>query len=173
MAAATCQAQAGTGASVTWANAEGGCTFNLADNITSTTPIAIPTATGTVFSWTKNLVIAVTVTGTTAITNRTIKMSTTTSTGLALWYKDVAVASYAQSATGNRPASSGSNGATPAGYTSMTTSAVQFDNTSHVTSASGPNGDQAVCVLGVDFSYVGGPGSAIALPSVILGYDEA
>ena len=173
MGAATCQAQAGTGASVSWANAEGGVTFNLADNITSTTPISIPTATGTVFSWIKNLVLSVTVTGTTSITNRTIKMSTSTSTGLALWYKAVAVASYAQAASGNRPTSSGSNGATPSGYTSMTTSAVQYDNTSVATSGSGPNGSMAVCVLGVDFSYVGGPGSAISLPSIVIGYDEA
>src|SRR5882672_12381978 len=146
MGAATCQAQIGTGASVSWANVETGCTFNLADSATSTTPVAIPTATGTNFSWLKNLVIAVTVTGTTAITNRTVKMGSSPSTGLALFWKDVAVASYVQAATGNRPTASGSNGATPAGYTAMTTSAVQYDNTSHVTSASGPNGDMAVCV---------------------------
>ncbi len=174
MGAATCQGQAGTGSSVSWANAEGGVTFNLADSITSTTtPIAVPTATGTNFSWIKNLVIAVTVTGTTAITNRTIKMGSSPSTGLALFWKDVAVASYAQAASGNRPSASGSNGATPAGYTAMTTSAVQYDNTSHATSGSGPNGDIAVCVIGVDFSYTGGAGTAIALPSIILSYDEA
>jgi len=158
---------------VSWANAETGIVFNLVDTQTGTTPVAIPTATGTVFSWIKNLVIAVTVTGTTAITNRTIKMSTTTATGLALWYKAVAVASYVQAASGNRPSSSGSNGATPAGYTSMTTSAVQYDNTSVATSGSGPNGSMAVCVLGVDNLYVGGAGSAIALPSIVLSYDEA
>ena len=174
MGAATAQGQAGTGGSVSWANAEGGVTFNLADSITSTTtPIAIPTATGTNFSWLKNLVIAVTVTGTTSFTNRTIKMSTTTSTGLAMWYKAVAVASYAQAASGNRPTASGSNGATPAGYTSMTTSAVQYDNTSVASSGSGPNGSMAVCVIGVDNLYVGGAGTAIALPSIVLSYDEA
>ena len=173
MAAATCQAQIGTGSSVSWASAEGGITWNLADSATSTTPISIPTATGTVFSWIKNLVLSVTVTGTTAITNRTIKMSTSTSTGLALWYKAVAVASYAQAASGNRPSSSGSNGATPSGYTAMTTSAVQYDNTSVATSGSGPNGSMAVAVLGVDFSYAGGPGSNVSTPSVIVGYDEA
>lgn len=173
MSSATCQAQAGTGSSVSWANAEGGVTWNLADSITSTTPIAIPTATGTVFSWIKNLVIAVTVAGTTAITNRTVKMGSSPSTGLNLWWKDVAVASYAQAASGNRPASSGSNGATPTGYTSMTTSTQQWDNTSHATSSTGPNGDMVVIVLGVDFSYVGGAGNAIALPNVVLSYDEA
>lgn len=173
MGAATVQAQIGTGASVSWANVETGVTMNLADSATSTTPISIPTATGTNFSWIKNFALAVTATGTTNMTNRTVKMGSSPSTGLNLWWKDVAQASYAQAASGNRPASSGSNGATPTGYTSMTTSAQQWDNTSHATSSTGPNGDMVVCVLGVDFSYVGGAGSAVSLPSIILSYDEA
>jgi hypothetical protein len=173
MAAATVQGQAGTGASVSWANAETGVTFNLADSITATTPIAIPTTTGTNFSWLKNLVTAVTVAGTTTMSNRTVKMGSSPSTGLALFWKAVAVASYAQAASGNRPASSGSNGATPVGYTLMTTSAVQYDNTSVATSSTGPNGSMAVCVLGVDNTYVGGAGTAIALPNIVLSYDEA
>lgn len=173
MGAATCQAQAGTGSSVSWANAEGGVTFNLADSITSTTPISIPTTTGTNFSWIKNLAIAVTVTGTTNMSNRTVKMGSSPATGLALWWKDVAQASYAQAASGNRPASSGSNGATPTGYTSMTTSTQQWDNTSHATSSTGPNGDMVVCVLGVDNTYTGGAGSAASLPNIVLQYDEA
>jgi hypothetical protein len=174
MSAATVQAQLGTGASVSYANAEGGIVFNLADSGSdTTTPIAVPTATGTVFSWIKNLVLNVTATGTTAMTNRTIKMGSSPSTGLGLFFKDVAQASYAQAASGNRPASSGSNGATPAGYTAMTTSAQQWDNTSHVTSSTGANGDLVVVVLSVDNSYVGGPGTSIALPSIIMAYDEA
>lgn len=174
MGAATVQAQLGTGSSVSYANAEGGITFNLADSATdTTTPISIPTSTGTVFSWIKNLVLAVTGTGTTAITNRRVNQSGSTSTGLALFWKDVATASYAQAASGNRPTSSGSNGATPSGYTAMTTSPAQWDNTSHVTSGSGANGDLCVVVLGVDNTYSGGPGSAISLPSIVLTYDEA
>jgi len=173
MGAATCQAQIGTGSSVSWANAETGAKFNLEDTLAGTTAIAIPTTTGTNFSWIKNFAIAVTVTGTTNMTNRTVKMGSSPSTGLALFFKDVAQASYAQAASGNRPASSGSNGATPAGYTAMTTSAQQWDNTSHATSGTGPNGDMAVCVLGVDFTYVGGAGSAVALPNIVLSYDEA
>ena len=173
MGAATVQGQIGTGASVSWASAEGGITFNLADSATATTPISIPTATGTNFSWIKNLVLSVTGAGTTTMSNRNIYMSTSPSTGLALFWKAVAVASYAQAASGNRPTASGSNGATPSGYTVMTTSAVQYDNTSVATSGTGPNGSMAVCVIGVDNTYVGGAGSAIALPSIKLQYDEA
>lgn len=174
MGAATVQAQIGTGSSVSWANAEGGLTWNLADSLTdTTTPISVPTATGTVFSWIKNLALAVTSTGTTHMTNRTIKQSASASTGLALFWKDVAQGSYAQAASGNRPSSSGSNGATPSGYTAMTTSAQQWDNTSVSTGSTGPCGDMVVCVLGVDNTYTGGPGTAISVPSLLLSYDEA
>jgi hypothetical protein len=174
MGAATVQAQIGTGGSISLANAEGGITFQLADSATATTPpVSVPTATGTNYSWIKNLVLAVTGTGTTNITNRTIAMGSSPTTGLKLHFKDVAVASYAQAASGNRPTASGSNGATPAGYTAMTTSAQQYDNTSVATSGTGANGDLAVCVAGIDNSYVGGAGSAISLPTINLAYDEA
>lgn len=174
MGASTCQAQIGTGGTVSWASAEGGITFQLADSATATTPpVAVPTSTGTNYSWIKNLVLAVTATGTTSINNRNIYMGSSPSTGLKLHWKDVAVASYAQAASGNRPSASGSNGATPSGYTAMTTSAAQYDNTTVATSSTGPNGDMAVCVLGVDNQYSGGAGTAISLPNINLQYDEA
>lgn len=173
MSAATVQAQLGTGSSVSWANAEGGIVFNLNDTISGTTPIAIPTSTGTNFSWIKNLVLYVTGTGTTTMSNRNIYMGSSPATGIQLFWKAVAVASYVQAASGNRPASSGSNGATPAGYTLMTTSAVQYDNTSVSTGSTGPNGSMTVCVIGVDNTYTGGAGSAVSLPSIKMQYDEA
>lgn len=171
---ATFQAQAGTGASVSWASAESGVKWNLADSISNTTtPIAIPTSTGTVFSWIKNFVLSVTGTGSTHVTNRRVYMSGSPATGLALFWQAVAVGSYAQAASGNRPTASGSNGATPSGYTAMTTSAVQYDNTSVSTGSTGPNGDMVVCVLGVDDTYTGGPGNNQTVPSIIIEYDEA
>lgn len=175
MGAATCQIQLATGSGPSYANAEGGNTvMQLADSGSATTPpIAIPTTTGTVFSWIKNFVLAVTVTGTTNISNRNVYMSSSPSTGLALFWKGVAVASYAQAASGNRPASSGSNGATPSTYTAMTTSPVQYDNSSVSTGSTGPNGELVVVVLGVDNTYTGGAGSSVSLPSLKLQYDEA
>ncbi len=173
MGAATVQAQCATGASPTWANAESGGVFNREDSLAGTTPTPIPTTTGTNFSWIKNFVLAVTVTGTTAITNRRINMSGAAATGMQLFWKALAVASYAQAASGNQPGASGSNGATPAGYTLMTTSTAQYDNTSHVTSASGPNGTMAVCVEGIDNTYVGGASTSATTPSLVISYDEA
>lgn len=174
MAAATTQGQIGTGGAVSWASAEGGIVWNRADSATATTsPVPIPTATGTNFSWIKNLVLAVTGAGTTNITNRRISMSGPPATGIQLFWKLVAVASYVQAAVGNLPAPSGSDGATPAGYTLMTTTPVQYDNASVATSGTGPNGGMTVCVIGVDHLYVGGPGTAQPTPSIILTYDEA
>ncbi len=174
MGAATVQVRIGTGSSVSWASAEGGMKWNLSDSATDTsTPIQIPTATGTNYSWIKNLVLYVTAAGTTTISNRRVSLASSPSTGLAVHWKQVAVASYAQAASGNRPASSGSNGATPAGYTAMTTTPAVYDNTSVATSSTGPNGDMAVMVLGVDSTYAGGPGSAISLPTIVFTYDEA
>ena len=174
MGASTCQGQIGTGSSVSWANAEGGIKWNLADSATdTTTPIAIPTATGTNFSWIKNLVLAVTVTGTTTISNRRIALSGSPSTGLNLWFKAVAVASYAQATSGNRPSSSGSNGATPTGYTQITTSNTVYDSSSVSSGSTGPNGSMAVCVIGCDNLYTGGAGTNVSTPSILLVYDEA
>ncbi len=172
MGACVMQAQIGTGSSVSWANAETGAKFNREDSLAGTTPVPIPTATGTNFSWIKNFVLYVTTLGTTTISNRRISMSGATATGLQLFWEAVAVASYAQASSGNQPAASGSNGATPAGYTLMTTSLVQYDSTSVSSGSTGTNGKMAVCVLGVDNTFAGGPGSATALPSILLTYDE-
>jgi hypothetical protein len=173
MGAAVCQAQIGTGSSVTWANAEGGIKFNREDTATGTTPVPIPTATGENYSWIKNLVLYVTTLGTTSISNRRISMSTTAATGLFLYWKAVTVASYAQAASGNMPAGVGTNGTTPATYTLMTTTPAVYDAASVSSGSTGTNGGMAVCVMGVDFTFAGGPGSATALPSLVLTYDEA
>ncbi len=173
MGVATTQAQLGTGASVSWANAETGGKWSREDSLNGATPVPIPTATGTNFSWLKNFVIAVTVTGTTTISNRRINQNGATPTGVQLFWKAVAVGSYAQAASGNKPTDSGSNGATPSGYTLMTTSTAVFDATGVSSGSTGPNGGMAVCVLGVDLNFVGGASTSVAMPSLVLSYDEA
>jgi len=166
-----------TGASFAGVSAEGGMKFNREDSLTGgTTPIPIPTATGTNYSWIKNLALDVTTVGTTSISNRRIYSSGAPATGLSLFYKSVATGSYAQAASGNMPAASGSNGATPAGYTAMATSlggSTAYDASSVATTTLGVNGSLAVVVAGVDNTFAGGPGSATALPNILLTYDEA
>ncbi len=165
-----------TGGSFSGVTAESGFKFNRDDTLSGTTPIPIPTATGTNFSWIKNLALDVVTAGTTSISNRRIYAGSAPSTGLGLFYKSVASGSYAQAASGNLPSASGSNGATPAGYTAMATSlggSTAYDASSVSTATQGINGTLAVCVLGVDFSFAGGPGNATALPTVNITYDEA
>jgi hypothetical protein len=173
--AATVQMQGATGASPTWANCESLIKFNLADSFSSTSaPIPIPTtANTTTFSWKKSIALRVTATGSTSISNRKVYMGSSPATGMQLFWKDVAVASYTQSASGNRPADAGSNGATPSGYTLMTTTPAVFDNTSVATSSTGANGDLIEVVLGVDNTYAGGGGSSQAVPSIKMDYDES
>lgn len=174
MGAATVLAELGTGSSVTWADAESaGIVWNRDDSASGTTPVPVPTATGTKYSWIKNLALYVTVAGTTSMSNRKIYLATSPATGLTFSFKAVAVASYAQAASGNLPADGGTDGATPSGYTAMTTSAQTWDATSTSTSSTGPNGKMAVCVAGLDSTYAGGPGSANTAPSLKLSYDEA
>lgn len=174
MAAATCQTRLGTGASVTWADAESaGVKLNRYDSATDVTPIPIPATTGTKYSWIKNFVLYVTVTGTTSISNRRVSQSAATPTGVQLFWKTVAVASYVQAASGNMPADDAADGHTPSGYTLMSTTPAQYDNASVSTGSTGPNGAMAVCCLGVSSTYTGGPDSAAVLPSFVITYDEA
>ena len=164
-----------TGASDSGVSAEGGVKFNREDTLTGTTPVPIPTSTGTNFSWLKNLGLEVTTTGTTSISNRLIYFASAPTTGLNGFYKGVASGSYAQAASGNMPAASGSNGATPATYTVLATSqggASAYDASSVASSTQGLNGQLAVLVASVDNTYTGGAGSAIGLPTIDLTYTE-
>lgn len=175
MAAATVRGSIGTGASVTWATAEGGIKWNRADSATdTTTPVPIPTATGCNYSWIKNLALEVTGTGTTNIGNFRVQMASAPATGLTYDFKAVAVASYSQAASGNMPAAGGTDTAVPATYTSMTTSAQQWESATNLsTGTTGVKGQMVVCLIGLGSNYAGGPGTNNAAPSLTLTYDEA
>jgi hypothetical protein len=142
--------------------------------------VPIPTSAGVNFSYLKALNLAVTSTSTTTISNRTIRLSAGLSAGLGLHWKAVTQANYGsqidQTSATKAPAdTTGTNNAAtaPSGYAATTTSAVQWDNTSQSTAATGIGTVSLVAtLLAVDNSYGGGPGSA-ALGNIILGYDEA
>lgn len=64
-------------------------------------------------------------------------------------------------------------GSAPAGYTAVTTSAVQYDNTSQSTGSTGIGSALLLGLeLAVDATYGGGAGTA-SLGSLVIGYDEA
>lgn len=133
------------------------------------TSIQLPTATGTHYSANKLLYLNVTATGTTTISNRTIKLSGSPSDAHAkLFFKDTS--SYTQGAALSDSASDGP--ATPSGYTAMTTSAQQWDNTAVATSATGKNGHYVSIAVGIDSQFTAGAG-AFTLPNILLSYDEA
>ena len=169
---ATVRASIATGAGPTLATAETGAKYNREDTLAGTaSPIPRPVATGTAFSYRKTFCLDVTATSDTTITNRKIHIASTPTTGLAMWYIDLAD-TYTQ-ATGNADTDAGTNGATPTGYTSMPTSATLFDSGSDSAGATGRSGDYVGVALGVSNNYAGGAGSAIALPTMTLTYDES
>lgn len=151
-------------------------TFGRDDLAISTATIPIPTATGTHYSYLKYLFLDVTVTGATNLSNRKVSWASSPATGITGFFKDQAT--YTQNngtqgaSAGNYPADAGTNGATPAGYTAMTTSPQAWDATSHTSGSSGKNGDYCQTIIGVDNTFTGGGGSA-TLPNVQLQYDEA
>lgn len=155
------------------ATAESGFKMNKADSLSGTTPIAKPTATGTAFSYVKQLALEVTGTGTTTIGTLQVKRSTTMSTGLGLHF--YGNASYLDQTGGTGAGSdSGSDGATPTSYTAMTTSYQTYDATTGIsTGSTGRKGTFCRLALGVDSTYAGGAGTAISLPDVLLSYTEA
>lgn len=146
--------------------------FNREDSQAGSTPIPIPTATGTNFSAVKQLGLHVTTAGGgTAISNRRIHYASGPATGLGLHF--LGSATYLdQTGTPSIPTASGSNGAVPAGYTAMTGSAQVYDSAS-VTANTGRNGNFVRVVLGVDNTYTGGANPAAAVPNLVLTYDEA
>ena len=177
--AATLKAYIATGAGPTNASVDsadsGSIAFGRDDSAVSTAPIPIPTATGTHYSYLKYLFLDVTATGSTSVSARKIAWASAPATGITGFFKDQAT--YTQNngtqgtSAGNYPADAGTNGATPSGYTALTTSFQQWDNTSVSTGSSGKNGDYCQTVIGVDNTFTGGGGSA-SLPNLQLQYSE-
>lgn len=152
------------------ATAEGGVKFNRANTLTGTTAIPIPTATGTNFSWEKFLGLEVTVDGSTTISNRKVHHASGLATGMELHF--LGTATY-HTPDGTDIADDGAaDGANPAGYTAMSTTAQTYDATSNA-SAVGLNGYYCAVVLGVSSNYAGGAGTNQAVPTLTFTYDEA
>ena len=163
------------------ATAETGITFsesNAQVPAAGTAPVSIPTATGTAYSWIMLLSFEVTGTSTTSINNRTARLASAITSGLAIFFGNTST--YRNPASGNAPADSGSAGpatptpvgtSAPGSYTALTTSAQQWDNTTSATSSTGRKGNFLELVAAVDNSYAGGGGQA-SLPNLTLAYDE-
>ena len=151
-------------------SAESGITFNREDTQTGTTPIPVPSATGTNYSWHKCLALKVTTAAATSLSNRKVGWTSGPTTGLYGYFKGNAT--YTQPTSGNKPADSGSNDATPATWTKITTTPQVYHSGSVSANSTGRNGDFCQVLFGVDNNYAGGGGSA-SLPNLQISYDEA
>lgn len=172
--AATIQIRYFNGASEgTGANAETGTKWNREDTQTGVTPIPKPTAAGTNYSWYKMLALYCTAGGgSTSIANRKIRFASAPATGLTGSFK--AASTYVQATSGNKPTDNGTtNDAVPATYTALSTTFQTYAAASVAAANSTRNGDFAQVVIGVANNYVGGAGSAIALPNIEFQYDES
>lgn len=159
-------------------DSEGGGTgfrFCLANSATGTTSIQIPTATGTNFSYAVYLLLNVTgADSNITISNRKAYSNGAPDTGLALWYKDGGT-TYTQPAAAADTAS-GSNGATPTGYSALPTSsgaAATWHATGVAASATGRNGNFLMLALGVSNNYAGGGNPNATVPDLKIVFDEA
>ncbi len=171
--AAVVRASYASGAGPTLATAETGAKYGREESLAgATTPIPVPTATGTAFSWPKIYRLEVTtLDAATSISNFRHRISAATATGLKLWFVDNG-ATYTQVAA-VAAADSGTNDSTPATYTAAPTTDTVYDAASYSAGSTGGKGDYIRYALGVSNLYVGGAGSAIALPSLVFTYDES
>jgi len=149
-----------------------GAKYNLEESLAGgTTPVAVPTATGTNFSWHKVFRYEVTtIDAATSIGNFRHRISAAPATGLKLWFRDDG-ATYTR-ATAVAATSSGTNDSAPAGFTAAPTTDTVYDAASYSAGTTGGKGDYLSYALGVSALYVGGAGSATALPNLISTFDE-
>jgi hypothetical protein len=181
MTAATVRASWYGGASTEPAGvtAETGVTLNRSDAQTGTTPLPIPTVTGSNYTWVQQLALEVTSAASpnTTLSNATFKISATLATGLLVFFAGNATFLNQTGGTAG-PADVGTeNGSaptTPASYTVSTTTAQQWDamGTTNNGGSTGRKSTFLRLVLGVASGYAGSPGST-SLGNGILSYDEA
>ncbi len=181
MTAATVQASwyGGAASEPAGVTAETGVTINRSDTQTGTTPIPIPTVTGSNYSWVQQLALQVTgaASPSTTLSNATVKLSAGLATGILAFFKGNA--SFLNQTGGTQaPADVGTENAgaptTPATYTIATTTAQQWDamGTAANGGSTGRKSNFLDLILGVASGYLGSPGST-SLGNGILSYDEA
>lgn len=159
--------------------AETGVALSKSDLQSGTVPTTVPQTTGSNYSWVEQVALEVTsaASPSTTLSNATIKLSTTATSGTLVFYK--ANASFVNQTGGTGgPADVGTESSgsptTPSGYSIITTSAVQYDamGSSNNGGSTGRKSTFADLLFGLCSAYAGAPGS-LTLPNCILSYDEA
>ena len=179
--AATIEADYYNGVGPTRASAEAGFKFNREDTISGTTPIPIPTATGTNFSYHKAFALYCSAGGgSTSLLNRKIYTNGAPSDANAkLWWTLFATDTYSQ-ATAVASADSGADNSTPATGTygqawaavpTTSGTATTWDAATVAATNTTKNGKYLVVCCGVASIFAAGAGS-FALPDFKFQYDE-
>jgi hypothetical protein len=171
--AATMRATYWSGAGPSATTAEGGFKFNREETVAGTTPIPKPNATGTNYSYNKPISLEVTgADAGTSTSNRRIHRSSAPAAGITMWMRDDA--DTYQRGNAVAAADNGTtNDATPSGYSAMPSSATVYDAASDSNAATGRSGDYVSVAVGISNLYLGGAGSAVAVPNIVLTYDES
>lgn len=187
MAAATIQVQVyhGPAAGPTVASAEGGILYNRSDDEAATLRLPVPaTGPNSVYSNWKALRLAVTVLGTTTITNIGFRLAAALPSGAALLWPGAPDTSYVQctgvgATQGNRPAdSSAALSASPApnvpgSFALVPLSAAIFDTDVISTATTGVKGKLVRVLAAASQLYAGGSSAGQTIPALIFQYDEA
>lgn len=180
--AATVRISYASGAGPSLATAESGIVFSRSEAqapAAGVAPIPIPNSPGTNYSWPMVLVLEVTATDTTTISNRRIYHNASGAANLALWF--AALAAYRQSAVGLKPPDVGTQplttptptgGGAPGSYTLMSSTPQLYDNTGVSAGSTGANGAFVELVGGVDSNYTGGSGRPTIGGAITVSYDE-
>ena len=113
-------------------------TMNREDTVSGTTPIPVPSATGTNFSWIKTYIMEITATGGLTMTNiRVGKVAAEATAGTKLWHvTSHAIGSYVQAAASPTP--TGDNNITPPTLNGAASSEIQPITTPPSVYAAGP-----------------------------------
>lgn len=170
-----------SGAGPALANGESGVVLSRTEAqapASGVAPVPIPNSPGTNYSWPMVIVLEVTATSTTTISNRQIYGNGAGAANTRLWWG--ALAAYRQAAVGLKPPDVGTQPLTtptptgagaPASYAQVTTTPTLYDNTGVSTGSTGANGAFVELVAGVDSNYTGGSGRP-SLGTLSISYDE-
>lgn len=160
----------GAAGSPVTANAASGFTFGRDDQVFAEDPVPRPETTGTAYSFAKTLALYVVTGAATSFSNRKIRLESTPTSGLYFYIR--AASSYTQATLPIAPDTVAADGYVPDGWTLLSTTFVEWDAAEVAATTGTRNGAYLEIALGVGYGYIGGAGSSVAIPNLVVQYDE-
>ena len=160
------------GSTPTLTDASAGFTFGRDDSVQSGTALPKPDALGTNYSYAKTLHLhVISGGGSTALSNRKIRLASSPETGIYMYFKNGGD-SYTQATDVIYANNTTANGFVPSGWTLLSTDYQTWDSTLNNATNNTKNGNYVLLAIGIAYSYIGGAGSAISIPNIVIQYDE-